>query len=441
MDALTPYIERFEQWSEQAPLIANAAGVCGLLLFAFLAHWVTRRILIRAVTRFAAQTATNWDDALIGHHMFRHLSQIVPALLLYFGIELFTALPEKFAQLGQNIAVAYGVFFIVLAIGAFLNAISAVYDKMPVSRERPLKGFIQIAKIIVYFVGAVMVLAAVLDRSPLLFFSGLGALTAVLMLVFKDTLMSLVASVQIATSQILRIGDWVEMPQYGADGEVIDIALHTVRVQNWDKTVTTIPTYRFISDAFKNWRYMSRSGGRRIKRAVHLDVTSVRFLKPSEVDRFRDFALLTDYVDEKRDMLAKANADLTGDANVNARRLTNVGTFRAYVLAYLQHSDDVNQNLTLLVRQLDPGPQGLPLQIYAFTKSTDWGEHERVKSDIFDHLIAIVPSFGLRVFQEPAGADFRGFGSDSPTPARTDPDDGTDTSTKSSSDASTETKT
>lgn len=410
MDALTPYLDRFTEWSNTAPLLANAVGLSGLLLFAFLAHWFTRRVLIRAVGKFAAQTASTWDDALVGHRLFRHLSQVVPALILYFGIGLFSALPEKFAQVGQNVAVAYGVFFVVLAVGSLLNALNTIYEQMPVSRERPLKGFIQVAKIVVYLVGAVMVLAAIVDRSPLLFFSGLGALTAVLMLVFKDTILSLVASVQIATSQILRVGDWVEMPQYGADGDVIDIALHTVRVQNWDKTVTTIPTHRFISDAFKNWRYMSGSGGRRIKRALNLDMTSVRFLTPTEVDGFRDFALLTDYVDSKRETLAKANADLGDDANVNARRLTNLGTFRAYVLAYLKHSEDINRNMTLLVRQLDPGPQGLPLQIYAFSASTEWVEHERVKSDIFDHLIAIVPSFGLRVFQDPAGADFRRLG-------------------------------
>jgi miniconductance mechanosensitive channel len=199
------------------------------------------------------------------------------------------------------------------------------------------------------------------------------------------------------------------MPQYGADGDVIDIALHTVRVQNWDKTVTTIPTHRFISDAFKNWRYMSRSGGRRIKRSLHLDMSSVRFLKREEVDRLAKFALLRDYIEQKRAALEKSNAKLDDDGNVNARRLTNLGTFRAYIGEYLRHHDDINDGMTLLVRQLDPGPQGLPMQVYAFTRSTEWAEHERVKGDIFDHLIAIAPEFGLSVFQAPAGSDFRTF--------------------------------
>ncbi|MEL7312575.1 MAG: mechanosensitive ion channel domain-containing protein, partial [Pseudomonadota bacterium] len=241
--------------------------------------------------------------------------------------------------------------------------------------------------------------------SPLLFFSGLGALTAVLLLVFKDTILSLVASVQITTSGIVRVGDWVEMPQYGADGDVIDIALHTVRIQNWDKTVTTIPTHRFISDAFKNWRYMSSSGGRRIKRAINIDLGSVRFLGRSEVDGLRAFALLRDYIDQKRAELAASNEKLEDDGNVNARRLTNLGTFRAYIVAYLKHHPAINANMTLLVRQLDPTPTGIPLEVYAFTRSTDWAEHEGVKSDVFDHLLAIAGDFDLRVFQSPSGSD------------------------------------
>lgn len=409
MDTLTPYLEQMTQWSASSPVLAGTAALLALILIAWLSHWITRRILVRAVGRIATQTTVKWDDALVGHRMFRHLSQVVPALILYFGVGVFSNLPDKIAQVLQNVAVAYGVLFVVLAVGALLNALNAIYEKMPVSRVRPIKGFIQIGKIIVYGVGAILVLASIVDRSPLLFFSGLGALTAVLMLVFKDTLLSLVASVQIATSSILRVGDWVEVPQYGADGDVIDIALHTVRVQNWDKTVTTIPTHRFISDAFKNYRFMSRSGGRRIKRALHLDMSSVRFLSVEEVDQLRDFTLLTDYVDEKRNALKEANRDLGDDGNVNARRLTNLGTFRAYVQAYLKHHRGINQGMTLLVRQLDPGPQGLPLEVYAFSKSTEWAVHEQVKADIFDHLIAIVPSFKLRVYQQPAGADLAGL--------------------------------
>lgn len=408
METLTQLIERFENWASQAPLLAGLTGVAGLLVLAVVVHRITRLILVSGTRRFAAQTKSHWDDELVGHGIFRKLSHFVPAFIVYFGVDWFNDLPEQTVAVVKNVSVAYAVLFIVLALGALINTISSVYEKQPVSRERPLKGFFQITKIVVYCVGAVLVLAAVVDRSPLLFFSGLGALTAVLLLVFKDTILSLVASVQIATSGILRVGDWVEMPQYGADGDVIDIALHTVRVQNWDKTVTTIPTHRFISDAFKNWRYMSASGGRRIKRALHMDIGSVRFLTPAEVDGLREFALLRDYIDEKRADLQEANADLTDDGNVNARRLTNLGTFRAYVLAYLKHHSGINPRMTLIVRQLDPTANGIPLEIYAFTKSTEWVEHERAKSDVFDHLIAITPSFDLRVFQAPSGQDIQG---------------------------------
>ncbi|MEO1576909.1 MAG: mechanosensitive ion channel domain-containing protein, partial [Pseudomonadota bacterium] len=317
MEQLDAALEVVRAWADRAPLVAGVLGVVGLFLLAFTVHRLTRRLLIRAARRLASQTESKWDDALIGHRLFRNLSHIVPAFIIYFGVDWFDELPDKTVAVIKNVSVGYGVLFVVLATGALVNAMSSIYERQPVARERPLKGFFQVTKIVIYFVGAVLVLAAVVDRSPLLFFSGLGALTAVLLLVFKDTILSLVASVQIATSGILRVGDWVEMPQYGADGDVIDIALHTVRVQNWDKTVTTIPTHRFISDAFKNWRYMSSSGGRRIKRALNVDVGSVRFLSGDEVESFRAFALLRDYVDEKRDALAKSNADLEDDGNVN----------------------------------------------------------------------------------------------------------------------------
>ncbi|MEM6639068.1 MAG: mechanosensitive ion channel domain-containing protein [Pseudomonadota bacterium] len=405
MDALTPFVTWLDQWSTEMPLLAGAVGIVGLLILAFIVHRMTRRLLIRGARHLAAQTSSTWDDALIGHRLFRSLSHVVPAFILYFGVDWFEELPERTVAIIKNVSVGYGVLFVVLATGALINALSAIYEQQPVSRERPLKGFFQVTKILIYFVGAVLVLAAVVDKSPLLFFSGLGALTAVLLLVFKDTILSLVASVQIATSGILRVGDWVEMPQYGADGDVIDIALHTVRVQNWDKTVTTIPTHRFISDAFKNWRYMSMSGGRRIKRALNVDMGSVRFLSPSEVDHLHEFALLRDYIDDKRAALKTANASLEDDGNVNARRLTNLGTFRAYIGAYLSNHNGINAGMTLIVRQLDPTPNGLPLELYAFTRSTVWADHEQVKSDVFDHLIAIAPSFGLRVFQTPSGAD------------------------------------
>ncbi|MEM6817726.1 MAG: mechanosensitive ion channel family protein [Pseudomonadota bacterium] len=407
-------IEFLKRWSDESPLMAAGLGLLLLAILAIIVHRITRILLVQGMKRLAAQTKSHWDDELVGHGIFRNLSHVIPAFIIYASVDWFDRVPVEILTIIERVSVGYGILFVVLAIGALLNALSALYQKRPAAKERPLKGFFQIAKIVIYCVGAVLVIAAVFDRSPLLLFSGLGALTAVLILVFKDTLMSLVASVQIASTGILRIGDWVEMPQYGADGDVIDIALHTVSVQNWDKTVTTIPTHRFISDSFRNWRFMSLSGGRRIKRALNIDLGTVRFLSPTEVDRFREFALLRDYIDEKRESLRAANADIVDDGNVNARRLTNLGTFRAYMVAYLRSHPGINKAMTQIVRQLDPSPHGIPLELYAFTGSTEWVEHERVKSDVFDHLIAIARHFDLKVFQSPTGNDITGLGENLP---------------------------
>ena len=255
-------------------------------------------------------------------------------------------------------------------------------------------------------------LAIVIGQSPLVLLGGFGAMTAVLILVFKDTILSVVASIQIASNDMIRIGDWVEMPKYGADGDVVEIALHTVKIQNWDNTVTTVPTHAFISDWFRNWRFMSESGGRRIRRDLFIDQSTIRFLTDEEIARFRRFELLRDYIADKEQQLARTNRPRreAEEDPVNARRLTNIGTLRAYIFNYLRHHPLVNQGMTLLVRQRDPGPDGLPLQIYCFTATTKWAEYEGIQSDIFDHILAIVPEFGLRLFQHPSGHDMREMG-------------------------------
>jgi miniconductance mechanosensitive channel len=260
-----------------------------------------------------------------------------------------------------------------------------------------------------FVLGAVVILATLMNRSPLIFLSGIGAMTAVLLLVFKDTLLSLVASVQLTSNDMVRMGDWIEMPKYHADGDVIDMALHTVKIQNWDKTITTVPTSKFIEDSFKNWRGMSDSGGRRIKRSVAIDQGTIRFLTDTEIERLKGFVLLREYVQRKEDELAAYNLSIGEDVGtVNRRRLTNVGTFRTYVVEYLRHHHKIHQDRTLLVRQLAPGPHGLPIEIYAFANDTAWVAYEDIQSDIFDHIIAILPEFGLRLFQHPTGEDFKG---------------------------------
>jgi miniconductance mechanosensitive channel len=403
-----------DQLRELHPLLPAAAGLLALLLVALVADLIAKRLLVGAIRVLARRSEATWDDRLVEHKVFSRLAQIIPALIILSGIALVPDLDEDLARLIRNIASGYLVLMLTLSTTAAISAANAIYETFPVSRERPLKGVAQLLQILILLIGGVMVVAAVMDRSPLLLLSGLGAMTAILLLVFKDTILGLVASVQLTANDMVRVGDWVEMPQYGADGDVIDVALHTVKIQNWDKTITTVPTHKLIAESFKNWRGMSASGGRRIKRAVHLDKNTIRFLTDAEVERFKRFALLKDYVAAKERELADYNAGLEyeTDAGVNQRRLTNVGTFRAYIRNYLlNHPKIHHQGMTLLVRQLPPGAEGLPIEVYCFTTTTAWGEYEDIQADIFDHLLAVAPEFGLRLYQSPAGADFAALAS------------------------------
>jgi miniconductance mechanosensitive channel len=399
----------FETLRSYHPMLPDIAAVLILLLGAWLGYWLAKRSLVAAAHMLARRTEHTWDDALIEARVASRLAQLVPGFIVYTGVGLLPGLGQDLKVLLLNVTSAYMILVVTLTVTAVLSAVNAIYETDPANRERPIKGFIQLLQLGVLLIGAVLVIAALIDRSPVILLSGFGAMTAVLLLVFRDTILSLVASVQLTTQDMVRVGDWIEMSQFGADGDVIDVALHTVKVQNWDKTITTIPTHRLISDSFKNWRGMSQSGGRRIKRAVYLDTGSIRFLSDEEAQHFRRFDLLRDYIDEKQQELAESNSAMAAagadEGGVNMRRLTNIGTFRAYLYNYLRQHPRVHRGMTLLVRQLAPGPQGLPIEVYCFTNTTDWNSYEGIQGDIFDHMLAIVPEFGLRVFQEPSGAD------------------------------------
>jgi len=389
------------------PLLPPVAGILALLAGAFVVNLVAKRLLVGAVRALAKRSSVTWDDTLVEHNVFGRLVQVVPALVVFVGVTFVPGLPEVAVQLMRNVAMGYMVLMLTLALTAMLSAANMIYSATPVAKDRPLKGFVQLVQIVVWIFGGVMIIAAVLDRSPLLLLSGFGAMTAILLLVFKDTILSLVASVQLTAQDMVRVGDWIEMPQFGADGDVVDVQLHTVKVQNWDKTITTIPTHRLITDSFKNWRGMSQSGGRRIKRSIFIDVSSIRFQTQDEVAHFRRFALLKDYIENKTQELADYNENLPTkvDTEVNTRRLTNVGTLRAYAFNYLKNHPRISKDKTLIVRHLSSGPEGLPIEIYCFTNTTEWNVYEGIQSDIFDHMLAIVPEFGLRLFQKPAGSD------------------------------------
>ncbi|MGH8085469.1 MAG: mechanosensitive ion channel family protein [Lysobacter sp.] len=390
------------------PHAQTALGLVALLLGAWIANWLTRQVLLRVVGRLAQASPSHWDDALMSRRVLARLANVVPALIILAGIGAVPGLPALLVTVVRNVALAYVALTVAMAIGNLLNALNDIYEKNSQrARERPIKGYLQLLKLIVYIVAAVLIIASLINRSPLVLLTGLGAMTAVLMLVFKDTILSLVASVQLASNDMLRVDDWIEMPSQGADGDVIDISLHTVKVQNWDKTISTIPTHRLISESFRNWRGMQESGGRRIKRALLVDQNSVRFLDQAERDHLRRIALIDDYLDDQRAELQEYNAKLeaAGKDPVNNRRATNLGTFRAYITAYLRAHPGVNQEMFLLVRQLAPGPTGLPLEIYCFSADIGWAAYENLAGDIFDHLLAVLPEFGLKLYQAPGGAD------------------------------------
>ena len=402
-------IERLAQYH---PLLPDLAVILILLFGAWAAYIFTSRILLVALRTVAKRTSQTWDDALIENRVGAKLAQLVPVFIIYVGVDLLPSINKTAETLVMNVTSAYMIVVVTITIIAVLSTANDIYESNPEARKRPIKGFIQLLQLAVMILGGLLFISALLDRSPVLLLGGFGAMTAVLLLVFKDTLLSLVASVQLTAQDMVRVGDWIEVPQFGADGDVVDVELHTIKVQNWDKTITTIPTHRLISDSFKNWRGMSASGGRRIKRSLYVDASSIHFLSSEEVNRCKRFLILEEYLGGKEGELTTYNKELKGlsdqerDAVVNMRRLTNVGTFRAYTWRYLNQHPQIRKDMTLLVRQLQPGPQGLPIELYCFTNTTAWNDYEDIQADIFDHLMAIVPEFGLRLFQQPAGTEF-----------------------------------
>jgi miniconductance mechanosensitive channel len=412
MSMMADFAALMDAFEHYPPAVRALIGVGLIVLLAWFANWVVKKVLLRVLTHAlhllpVGDGQTRFDAAVV-----RRLSHVVPAFILHHGIALVPELPPAAVAVVQNVAGAVVVLAIALALGALLSWLNTLYESRPDAHLKPIKGYVQVVKMLVYGIATILMVAALIDRSPLILLSGLGAMAAVLMLVFQDTLLSLVASVQISSHDIVRVGDWVEMPQLNADGDVIDIALHTVKVQNWDKTITTIPTKRFISDPFKNWRGMREAGGRRIKRSLLLDQQSVRFLNDDERHALARFALLEDYLADKQREIDEWNrqVEARGKAPVNQRRVTNIGCFRAYVDRYLRAHPGVHRGMLLLVRQLAPTPDGLPLEIYCFTNDTAWVAYEGIQSDIFDHLLAILPEFGLRVSQHPIGVDLQEIG-------------------------------
>jgi miniconductance mechanosensitive channel len=388
---------------------ALGVGIGLVLVFAIAAAVIAKRLLLRAVHRLSAQTTTQWDDRLVERQVFRRLSHLAPAIIIYHFGPIVLAGHETWIDVVQQAGLIYILLVGVSVLGGALNAAVDVGASSAAWRQVPLKSFAQVAKLLLYLVTAIALVSLVLGKSPLLLLSGLGAMTAVMMLVFRDAILGFVAGIQLSANQMVSPGDWIEMPKYGADGDVIEVALTTVKVRNWDKTITTIPTYALISESFKNWRGMTESGGRRIKRAIYLDMHAIRFCDEAMLARFARIEFVAEHLARKRAEVEAWNAERRVDTSsvVNGRRLTNVGTFRAYLIAYLRHHPLIHQDMTFLVRQLAPTPHGLPLEIYVFSRDQVWANYEALQADIFDHVLAVAPEFDLRIFQMPTGGDVR----------------------------------
>jgi miniconductance mechanosensitive channel len=411
MDTQSLWLRAQAFWGllDQQPVLRASLGLFLLLIAAWALGRLARYVILYAVKMLGRQPALFWINDFLHNKVFHRLAQTVPSLIIQFGLTLVPDLSATTHQVLGNIALAFTILFVMLTVGALLNALLDIYARTDHARTRSIKGYVQLAKMILYIFASIIIVATLIDRSPLLLLSGLGAMSAVILLVYKDTLLSFVASVQLTSNDMLRVGDWIEMPQVGADGDVVDITLHTVKVQNFDKTIVSIPTWRLMSESFKNWRGMQQSGGRRIKRSLFIDASGVRFVTEDEEQQLTQVHLLTDYIGRKKAELHAWNEAQGNVAQVSAnrRRMTNIGTFRAYALAYLNSHPDIHPNMTCMVRQMETTAQGIPLEIYCFTRTVAWADYERVQGDIFDYLLAVLPEFGLSLYQQPSGADMR----------------------------------
>ncbi len=391
------FLHIINPWSstpyEQYGIVAIA------VLSAFLSYFITRYLILDLfIIRLLRKTNTQIDDILIDKGFFNRLSYVVPLVVFYY----FKVIPNQYES-------ALFAIIILFALNSLISAIGEIYFRSKYASRVNIKSYIQILKLIVNLLGIIVIIAFLLNKSPLYLLSGLGALTAVLMLIFKDTILSFVSSIQITSNNLFKVGDWVEAPQFGADGDVIDIALHTIKIQNWDKTISIIPTNKLVDSSFKNWKGMSESGGRRIKRAIHIDLNSIKFCDKRMIEKFRKIDIISDYINDKFSEIESHNSSKkVEESDLNGRALTNIGTYRIYVQNYLRKNSNLHQDMTFLVRQLSPTKDGLPLEIYVFSKNTDWIQYESIQSDIFDHLIASVGEFELTLFQNPTGNDFKG---------------------------------
>jgi miniconductance mechanosensitive channel len=397
-----------KNWLQQYPFIYYNLKFVGVLLLAFAGYFITKRVFIVVIRRIVKKTKTEFDDILLNKKLLNRLADITPVIIVHE----FAYLIPSAANLIKTVTECLIIILILMAVSSAFSSFNDIYEKSSKYRDKPIKGYLQVVMIILSVIGIATIIGILTGQSPWGIVTGIGAMTAIIILIFQDTILSFVASMQISFYDLVRKGDWIEVPKYGADGDVIDVALNVIKIQNWDKTISVIPTHKLIDGSFKNWRGMQLAGGRRIKRAIYIDLSSVKFCSEEMLEKYQTFQLISDYIKKKKEEIREYNKDQKVDLKelVNGRRLTNLGTFREYVKSYLKQRSDVHQELTFLVRHLDPGANGLPIEIYVFANTIQWGKYEDIQSDIFDHIFAVVPQFDLRIFQLPTGSDFQSYG-------------------------------
>lgn len=388
--------------------IENATIVIVTIILAYLADILVKKIIVSSINRLAKRSKNKWDDVFVEQKVFNRLAHLAPALVIYIALQyIFEA--EGVVRFLQNLTQSFMILVVVLVIDSVLNALHEIYMRLPLSQGRNIKGYVQVVKIVFYLIAVVLIISVFSGKKPSALLAGIGALAAVLLLVFRDTILGFVASIQLSANKMVNVGDWISMPKYNADGDVIDISLNTVKVQNWDKTIATIPTYALVSESFANWKGMELSGGRRIKRSINIDMNSVNFLDRDQIEKFRKFHLLQKYITQKEKEISVYNRALHLEEGVvtNGRKMTNLGTFRKYLEEYLRNHPKINKEMTFLVRHLQPTDTGIPIEIYVFSSEQAWAKYESIQADIFDHILAVLPEFELQVFQNPTGKDFK----------------------------------
>lgn len=377
------------------------------IIFSIIAFFIAKVIINNVLTRIIKKTKNDKDDILLESKVFVFIPHLAPALIIINAIPIIFRDVPSISALAFRVVYSYVAVLFVLTLNNLLTALERIYKSLKTKIKIPITAFVQTARIILLLLGVLTVVAILMQKSPLVLLSGLGALTAIIMLIFKDSILGFVAGIQLTSNKMINLGDWIEMPKYNADGEVTDITLTTVKVQNWDKTISMVPTYALVSESFKNWQGMSESGGRRIKRSIFIDMQSIKHCTPEMLERFGKVDLIKEYISSRKAEVENHNkSHNVSDASIiNGRHLTNIGTFRIYIEAYLDQNEMVNKDMTFIVRQLQPTSQGLPIEIYVFCKDKRWKFYEGIQSDIFDHILASVDEFDLKLYQNPSGAD------------------------------------